>query len=113
MSQIEGGSLRSMRSCSRIQDATRSARRPNSWRAEDAHLGTRNFPLEHESVLFAHLFDNALAHSAVTFRRAAIQSAGGYDEAWTASQDYELWSRVSANGELRNLRERLVTLRVL
>ena len=76
-------------------------------------LGKKNFPLEHEPVVFAHLFDNAMAHSAVMFRREPIQASGGYDETWTASQDYELWSRASELGELRNLPQRLVTLRVL
>jgi glycosyltransferase involved in cell wall biosynthesis len=76
-------------------------------------LGKKNFPLEHGSIVFAHLFDNALAHSAVTFRRDAVLQAGGYDEHWTASQDYELWSRLSGTSELRNLPNRLVTLRIL
>lgn len=76
-------------------------------------LGKKNFPLEPASIRFAHLFDNALAHSAVTFRRAIVQNTGGYDPAWPASQDYELWSRLSERAELRNVPERLVTLRVL
>jgi glycosyltransferase involved in cell wall biosynthesis len=76
-------------------------------------LGKKNFPLQHRSVRFAHLFDNAMAHSAVTFRKAAVEAIGGYDEAWSASQDYELWSRLSEAHELANLPERLVTLRVL
>jgi hypothetical protein len=60
-----------------------------------------------------HLFDNALAHSAVTFRKAAVLAAGGYDEAFPASQDYELWSRLSERHRLANLPQRVVTLRVL
>ena len=76
-------------------------------------LGKKKFPLEHEAIAFAHLFDNALAHSVVTFRREEVLAAGGYDEAWTASQDYELWSRLSTAGELRNLPECLCTIRIL
>lgn len=75
--------------------------------------GKKNFPLGYRGIAFSHLFDNALAHSAVTFRRAAVLAAGGYDEAWTASQDYELWSRMSERHALANLPERLVSLRVL
>jgi glycosyltransferase involved in cell wall biosynthesis len=74
-----------------------------------ASLGNKDFPLTHEAICWMHLFDNALAHSAVTFRKAA----GAYHEAYTASQDYELWSRLSATQRLANLPERLVTLRVL
>ncbi len=76
-------------------------------------LGKKNFPLSYRGIAFAHLFDNALAHSAVTFRNAAIAAAGGYDEAWPASQDYELWSRMSERHALANLPERLITLRVV
>ncbi len=76
-------------------------------------LGKKKFPLHHEAIAFAHLFDNALAHSVVTFRRKEVMEAGGYDEAWTASQDYELWSRLSATAELRNLPECLCTIRIL
>ncbi len=82
----------------------------------DAHgrsLGRKDFPLGHRGIVFAHLFDNALAHSAVTFRRAAVLDVGSYDEAFRASQDYELWSRLGERHGLANLRERLVTLRVL
>ena len=78
--------------------------------ARGRSLGKKNFPLSHRSICFAHLFDNAFAHSAVTFRRASV---GSYDEAWTASQDYELWSRVSERYALANLPQWLVTLRVL
>jgi glycosyltransferase involved in cell wall biosynthesis len=74
-----------------------------------ASLGNKDFPLTHDGICWMHLFDNALAHSAVTFRKAA----GAYGETYSASQDYELWSRLSTDHQLANLRERLVTLRVL
>lgn len=81
--------------------------------AQGGSLGKKDFPLGHHGLRFAHLFDNALAHTAVTFLRAEVLALGGYDETWTASQDYELWSRLSAAHELANLPERLVSLRVL
>lgn len=76
-------------------------------------LGKKDFPLSYRGIAFAHLFDNALAHSAVTFRKAAVVAAGGYDEAWPASQDYELWSRMSERHALANLPIRMLTLRVV
>jgi len=75
--------------------------------------GKKDFPLGYRSIWWAHLFDNALAHSAVTFRKAAVLEAGGYDESYRASQDYELWSRLGERHMLANLPERLVTLRIL
>lgn len=76
-------------------------------------LGKKDFPLRHEAIVFGHLFDNMLAHSAVLYRCATVEAIGGYDEAWRSSQDYELWSRLAGQGQLANLPERLVTLRVL
>ncbi len=76
-------------------------------------LGKKDFPLGFRSIWWAHLFDNALAHSAVIFRRNAVQNIGGYDESYRASQDYELWSRLGERHLLANLPERLVTLRIL
>jgi glycosyltransferase involved in cell wall biosynthesis len=76
-------------------------------------MGKKKFPREHPAIVFAQLFDNALAHSVATFRRAEVVEAGGYDETWTASQDYELWSRLSTRGELRNLPDFLSTIRIL
>jgi glycosyltransferase involved in cell wall biosynthesis len=75
-------------------------------------LGKKSFPLGHDGIRFAHLFDNSFAHSAVTFRSAVVKDLGGYDEEWRASQDYELWSRLSDRFSVANLPERLVTLRV-
>ncbi len=74
-------------------------------------LGRKNFPLSYRGIAFGHLFDNALAHSAVMVRRSVVHD--GYDETFTASQDYELWSRLAERHALANLPQRLVTLRVL
>lgn len=71
----------------------------------------RDLPLSHASIRFAHLFDNALLHSAVTFRKAAVLEAGGYDEEYRVSQDYELWSRLGERHALANLPQRLISLR--
>ena len=75
-------------------------------------LGVKNFPLTHRAIEWMSLFDNPLAHSAVMFRRTTIQQAGAYDESYPASQDYELWARMSPRTQLANLPERLVTLSI-
>ncbi len=76
-------------------------------------LGRKDFPLSHRGIWWSHLWDNALAHSAVMFRRTTVLAAGGYDEGYRASQDYELWSRLGERHLLANLPERLLTLRVV
>jgi glycosyltransferase involved in cell wall biosynthesis len=81
--------------------------------AQNRSLGRKDFPLGYRSIMWAHLFDNALAHSAVTFRKAMVVEAGGYNERYRASQDYDLWSRLGERHLLANLPDRLVTLRIL
>ena len=76
-------------------------------------LGKKDYPLGHRAIWWSHLWDNAIAHSAVMFRRKAVQEAGGYDETFRASQDYELWSRLGDRHLLANLPERLLKLRVV
>lgn len=75
--------------------------------------GRKDFPLGYRSIWWSHLWDNALAHSAVMFRKRVVIHVGGYDEGYRASQDYELWSRLGERHMLANLPDRLVTLRIL
>jgi hypothetical protein len=58
------------------------------------------------------LWKNILVHSAVTFRREAALAAGGYREAATGCEDYDLWLRMGAVGEICLLDEVLVAYRV-
>ena len=58
------------------------------------------------------LFGTPFAHSSVMFRRSVILGElGGYDERFAASQDFELWSRVSRTHAMSNLPESLVDIR--
>lgn len=59
------------------------------------------------------MFRNPLVHSSVMFRRAVIlDQFGGYNEAFRAAQDYELWLRLVCHYDLANLPEVLIQLRV-
>jgi FkbM family methyltransferase len=51
------------------------------------------------------LFDSPFFHACVMFRKAVVwDELGGYDESFTTSQDFELWSRIAARGyAMRNL----------
>ena len=42
-------------------------------------LGRKDLPIGHRGIWWSHLWDNALAHSAVMFRRKAVLEAGGYE----------------------------------
>lgn len=75
-------------------------------------LGKKNFPLTHRAIEWMHIFDNALAHASVLFRKREILKAGGYDPEFPVSQDFALWTRVSESASLANLPQRLLYLRV-
>jgi glycosyltransferase involved in cell wall biosynthesis len=59
------------------------------------------------------IFDSPFIHSSVMFRKSVVSALGGYNESFTTSQDFELWSRVAAAGhEMRNLPDELLDFRV-
>ena len=79
----------------------------------DRPLGTTNLPRDTPAIRWANLFDNSFLHSAVMFRTKIIRDEfGGYDESFTCSQDYALWSRVARANAVANLPDHLISLRV-
>jgi hypothetical protein len=58
-----------------------------------------------------HLFETALLHPTVMFRRDQVTAAGGYDPAFRAAEDYDLWVRLSAQTRLANLPQPLLLYR--
>ncbi|MFN3687626.1 MAG: glycosyltransferase [Salinarimonas sp.] len=69
-------------------------------------------PRTHPDVVWASLFFNPFCHSAIAFRRDAFEAVGGYDPAFEASQDYDLWVRMLASGRGGNLDEPLLRFRL-
>ncbi len=74
-------------------------------------VGIRRLPVGAE-VLRLLRWKSALVHPSVMFRRAAVDEAGGYDPGATHAEDYELWLRLAALGDLDNLPEPLLRYRV-
>lgn len=68
------------------------------------------YPLENEKIKCALLFENALCHPTVMFRKSSIDFL--YDESLSASQDYELWSRVVWNKKISNIPEIFLKYRI-
>ena len=56
---------------------------------------------------------NPFVHSSIVMRRAAVDLAGGYDEAFPVAQDYDLWMRMSRVTRMANLSDLLVIRRLL
>jgi glycosyltransferase involved in cell wall biosynthesis len=51
------------------------------------------------------LFGNCFVHSTVMFRRDAVESGGGYDEAMPPAEDYDLYVRLAAHGTVALLED--------
>lgn len=86
----------------RVLDERGRVSRPPGW--ERASGGA--------AIRFQLMFDNAFVHTSVLFRREVVWGRlGGYDESFVTGQDFDLWSRVAARYEVRNLARRLVDYR--
>lgn len=58
------------------------------------------------------MFDSPFSHTSVMFRRGPVSKLGGYNEDFRTSQDFELFSRLAVDHDLRNLSDVLVDWRV-
>lgn len=74
-------------------------------------LRIQTYPCGPEAVAKAMLRGCALAHPAVMMRRAAVQTIGGYREAFRHAEDYDLWLRLGESHALDNLPEPLLRYR--
>lgn len=68
------------------------------------------YPVSQEEIKAKLLFENAMCHPAVMFRKESIDFE--YDESFSAGQDYELWSRIIWNKQIRNIPECLLKYRL-
>lgn len=72
----------------------------------------RMMPESDSDIRFAMLFCNPFCHSTVCFRRTCYDSAGGYDENWRATGDYEFWFRMLSYCRVANVQQELTEYRV-
>jgi len=75
--------------------------------------GHHRHPVSDEELRLRLLWNNPFVHSSVAFRREVFVRAGGYgtDPELSWPEDYDLWSRMSAHGDLANIPEELLTYR--
>lgn len=57
------------------------------------------------------IFKNCFQHSSVMFKLSTYKKVGGYDINFKYSQDYALWSKIIHQGEVDNLKKRLIIKR--
>jgi glycosyltransferase involved in cell wall biosynthesis len=81
---------------------------------EDNHeQGVKTPPGGTMLLAFHQLLKNQILHPSVMFRKKVIVDAGGYNEAMPFVQDYELWSRLMARGNvLTTLKTPLIRYRL-
>jgi glycosyltransferase involved in cell wall biosynthesis len=79
-----------------------------------AQIGTRTYPTEHDAIVHAMARYNAIAQPSVMCRRKVLFDVGCYQyRAFPVNEDYELWSRLAANGvRFANHPEPLIRYRV-
>jgi len=78
----------------------------SDWETIDGEgkVRTRQLAIVRDVWLRATLpIGNRLCHGAMTIRRSAFERAGGYDERYRYSQDYELWWRMARIGRLYHI----------
>ncbi|MDD2857603.1 MAG: glycosyltransferase family 2 protein [Candidatus Nanopelagicales bacterium] len=74
-------------------------------------MGSRRLPVGAQ-VLRGLRWKSMLVHPSVMMRREPVLGAGGYDPGTTHAEDYELWLRLAAIGDLDNLEAALLRYRV-
>jgi glycosyltransferase involved in cell wall biosynthesis len=80
--------------------------------ANGAVMGERELPCFNTDIRWCLLFFCPFVHSSVMFRKSMVlDHIGFYNEAFTYSQDYELWHRIARWFPVANLPEHLMRLR--
>ena len=82
------------------------------WQTPDGQQAPRHFPLDDISLRQRLYTGYPFVHSAVMYRRTAVQQAGGFDAALPCALDYDLCCRIAAQANLANLLDALVIRRV-
>jgi glycosyltransferase involved in cell wall biosynthesis len=71
----------------------------------------KKYPTSHKKIIKQLLYQNAMAHPSVMFRRKAVLDAGSYRPFFEGSEDYDLWFRLSKIGQLNNIDNSLTRYR--
>jgi glycosyltransferase involved in cell wall biosynthesis len=75
--------------------------------------GTLKLPISFDEIRWRLMFSNVMVHPSVIIRKEALESIGGYNEAFTYAQDFELWVRLVKSGyRLGNIPEPVLSYRV-
>lgn len=77
-----------------------------------AVIPTQYAPKSQALIALALCTRSTIVHGSVLFRKAAFTKAGGYNETYAQSQDYDLWGRMIELGRFAYCPEKLYRFRV-
>jgi glycosyltransferase involved in cell wall biosynthesis len=75
-------------------------------------IGRSSYPASNKQITHTLLFRNCIAHPSVMYRRSSILEVSGYRSDFDGVEDYDLWLRLSMNGQIRNMQAPLTSYRV-
>lgn len=79
--------------------------------AEGNHLQDIEYPVSPPLIRRALKKYNCFCHGSVVFKKRCFDEIGGYRDAFTTAQDYDLWLRLSEKYEVANLHDQLYKYR--
>ncbi len=75
-------------------------------------IGRTFYPGNHRHIKRILNFQNCVGHPSVMFRTETIKNLNGYIPFYDGAEDYELWTRIVQNFQIRNLKEPLTSYRI-
>ena len=78
----------------------------------DKQIGKINLPLTHDKIVKSLLkLSSGLIHPSIMFYKDALLKIGGYNQNFKHAEDYDMYLRLSKNGKISNIEEKLIYLR--
>lgn len=77
----------------------------------DKIINKTNLPTSNFKIKKKMYSQNCIIHSSVIFKKKYFSKVKGYDENYKFGQDYNLWCKMSSQGEYKNLKEYLIYCR--
>ena len=78
----------------------------------NTHIRKSNYPLSPAAISNRLMYTNALAHSAVMFRKSKVLALGGYQSIYDGAEDYDLWLRLNNKKNIINVPDYLTYFRI-
>lgn len=78
--------------------------------ADGQHIMNKEHPLSNQLIKWKMCFENPIQHPTVMMRRDVVKNLNGYRD-FKASEDYDLWQRMSEITQLGNINQKILNYR--